>query len=388
MIGADFREIAHCGSQFIVTIGHDDKGALQYSLGLRQSRPVRVTAFAVYALQQGIPVGMVHIGGIGQPFNPPPFPGCFSIFIASDSEGRIGHECPRCHGYWRSSGPPARWQMTCPYCGIKLEGHRFLTKGQRLYVEACCELIGDALNSEQDGEKIIDMDAASDATAGKTERPKFYYAEQSQQTPFTCAACGEWNDILGRFGYCSSCGTRNDLAQLDALIVAIRAGISGPAADLNGGVRDLVSAFDTMAQQYAKQLVEYVPLTARRKARFQGRFHDLRRAAEDFATAFDIRLLDGLDEDTVKFAVMMFERRHVYEHKGGEADETYIEKSGDTSVRVKQIIRETPESVHRLATIIARLGRNLHEGFHELFPAEAEPVEIKRQMDKNRAPRR
>src|SRR5260370_11898513 len=207
--------------------------------------------------------------------------------------------------------------MTCPYCGIKLEGHRFLTKGQRLYVEACCELIGDALNSEQDGEKIIDMDAASDATVSKAERPKFYYAEQSQQTPFICAACGEWNDILGRFGYCSSCGTRNDLVQLDALIAATRTKINaGAGADLHGRVRDLVSAFDTMAQQYTKQLIEYVPLTPRRKGKFQGRFHDLRRAADDFAAVFDIRLLDGLDEDTVKFVVMMFERRHVYEHNG------------------------------------------------------------------------
>ena len=101
--------------------------------------------------------------------------------------------------------------MTCPYCGIRLEAHRFLTKGQRRYFEACCELIANALNADQDGEKTIDMDAASDATLAKTERPKFYYAEQTQQTRFNCAACGEWNDILARFGYCSSCGTRNDL---------------------------------------------------------------------------------------------------------------------------------------------------------------------------------
>jgi len=273
-------------------------------------------------------------GGIGQPFNPPSFPGCLSIFIASDSEGRIGHECPKCQGFWRSGGAPARWPMTCPYCGIRLEAHRFLTKGQRRYFEACCELIANALNADQDGEKTIDMDASSDATLAKTERPKFYYAEQTQETRFNCAACGEWNDILGRSGYCSSCGTRNDLAQLDALIATVRTRINTPnEPDLNACVCDLVSAFDTMAQQYAKQLIEFVPVTPRRKARFQGRFHDLRRSAKDFSATFDIKPLEGIDEDTVKFAVMMFERRHVYEHKGGEADEAYVEKSGDSRRR-------------------------------------------------------
>jgi hypothetical protein len=270
-----------------------------------------------------------------------------------------------------------------------MEAHRFLTKGQRAYVEACCELIMDALGSVEDGEKMIDMDAASDASLSKTERPKFYYAEQSQQTVFTCTACGEWNDILGRFGHCSSCGTRNDLVQLDAVIAATRAKVTAdPGADLNGAVRDLVSAFDTMAQQYAKLLIEYVPLMPRRKNRFQGRFHDLRRTAEGFEAIFDIRLLEGLDEETVTFAVVMFERRHVYEHKGGEADEAYIEKSGDTSVRPKQIIRETAENVHRLANVVTRLGRNLHEGLHELLPPESAPIEFKKQSDKHRVPTR
>ena len=257
-------------------------------------------------------------------------------------------------------------------------------------MEACCHLIAEAFDAQDDGEKTIDMDAAVDAAARKTETPKFYYAEQSQQTRFNCSACGQWNDILGRFGYCSSCGTRNDLGQLDSVVAAVRTRINNTGEDgLNSCVRDLVSAFDTMAQQYAKQLTNNVPLTSRRRAKFEGRrFHDLRRCAEDFREAFDINMLEGLDENEVKFAVIMFERRHVYEHKGGEADEAYIEKTGDTSVRPKQIIRETSENSHRLANIVRRLGRNLHEAFHELFPPENAPIDLKKQMDRYRQPSR
>ncbi len=105
MAGADFREIAHCGGQFIVKTSRNERGELQYATGMRHSRPVPAAITGVYALQQGIPVGMIQIGGIGTPFNPPPFPGCLAIFVASDSEGRFGHECPHCGGYWRSEAP-------------------------------------------------------------------------------------------------------------------------------------------------------------------------------------------------------------------------------------------------------------------------------------------
>lgn len=373
----EFQEIVHCGGQFVVTTRRDEQGGREYQLGFKHCSPGPAALVGIYALPQGIPVGMIQLGGIGQAWNPPPFSGCLSVFLASDSHGKFGHECPQCKGYWRSSGPAARWPMTCTYCGLRASAHEFLTKGQRAYVDACCRLIGDAMDAGEDGEHVIDMDAAVDAAKGKTERPKFYYAEESQQTRFTCTGCGHWNDILGRFGYCSSCGARNDLAQIDALVRAVRERINAGGEGLPACVRDLVSAFDTMAEQYANQLVEHVPLSARRKAMFEGRFHDLRRCAEAFKSVFDIDLLEGQDEGAIKFAAMMFERRHVYEHKGGEADEAYIRKSGDNSVRPKQVIRETQENAHKLASMVGRFARRLHEGFHQLLPAEEEPLRLK-----------
>lgn len=74
----------------------------------------------------------------------------------------------------------------------------------------------------------------------------------------------------------------------------------------------------------------------------------------------------------------MFHRRHVYEHNGGEANETYLAESGD-SVRLKQTLRETQESVHRIANIVTKLAENLHKGFHEIFPPTVEPVERHKQ---------
>ena len=101
-----------------------------------------------------------------------------------------------------------------------------------------------------------------------------------------------------------------------------------------------------------------------------------------FQNIFDIDILSGMSDEDVAFAKLMFHRRHVYEHKGGEADEKYIADSGD-SVRLKQALRETRESAHRTASIVIRLGANLHKGFHEIFPPLEEPIRRYEQRKRN-----
>ncbi len=78
--------------------------------------------------------------------------------------------------------------------------------------------------------------------------------------------------------------------------------------------------------------------------------------------------------EDIEFAKLMFHRRHVYEHKGGEADEKYIEDSGDNSVRPKQLLHETVESAHRIVGLVMKMATNLHRGFHEISPPDEEPI--------------
>ena len=70
----------------------------------------------------------------------------------------------------------------------------------------------------------------------------------------------------------------------------------------------------------------------------------------------------------------MFLRRHVYEHNGGQVDQRYLDESGDTSVRFGQALREPSEDVFRLTGLILKMARNLHRGFHGLFPPVALPI--------------
>ena len=368
---SEFEEIGHSGGKITFSIKTDEKGQRSYQVKISSSRPVPSVIFAVYALPQGIPVETISLGGIGQPWDPPPIPGCFPVFIASDNQGKFGHHCPQCSGYWRSGPLP----NVCPYCATIVPGHQFLSGAQGLYVRHYCEVLSNALESEDDGEVVIDMDEVADAVGKEAEKPAFYVSEQSQQCKFTCGACDEFNDILGRFGYCSLCGTRNDLAEFETQTIAtIRKRLN--AGDVpEDCVRDSVASLDSFMSQVAKQLVTLVPMTERRENRLLKQpFHNLEEIHLTFKNWFDIDIYKGMRVEERRFAELMFHRRHVYEHNAGEVDQKYLDDSGDTTVRLKQHIHETQQDVHSLLNSLVRMVRNVHSTFHELFPPIPEPI--------------
>jgi len=184
----------------IFTVDRDDDGRRRYRVTWQSSRPVPAAIYSIYALKEGIPIADLPMGGVGAPWPPPPVPDCVPVFIASDSEGKFGFQCPRCEQYWRTRGAVA----LCPYCGAYAERHEFLSAAQRIYVRLSCEKLGEALSTLEDGIHVIDMDAVADAAGKDVAKPPFYYVEQSQQKQFDCSACGELNDIRARRGVFSA----------------------------------------------------------------------------------------------------------------------------------------------------------------------------------------
>ena len=207
------------------------------------------------------------------------------------------------------------------------------------------------------------------------KKPDFYYSEESQQKKFDCEACGGVNDIIGKFCYCSTCGTRNDLLELQTDTLAklrIRAN-SGDSYEAI--VSDVVGAFDTFTSQYVKQLVKRVPIRSARKVRLaKMRFHNLQKAADELKAAFDINIFEELNAEDISFACLRFHRRHIYEHNAGVADQKYMADSGDQGVRIGQVVHESQESANRIIGIVAKLGWNIHRQFHDIFPPEADPI--------------
>jgi hypothetical protein len=220
------------------------------------------------------------------------------------------------------------------------------------------------------------MDHVADSVQEKTERPSFYYVEEKRQNTHRCEACGGTNDILGRFGYCSCCGTRNDYQLFKEIIEVIRRRVSS-GADLAACVRDTVGAFDSLARSYARQLADRVPMTPRRRKEWNRfLFHNFEPTVARFREAFDIDLVAGLNQGSRAFGKLMFHRRHIYEHNGGEVDQKYIDESGDTSVKLRQMLRETRETAFRITEIVLKMAENLHRGFHEIFAPQEVPIRM------------
>jgi hypothetical protein len=368
---AELVEVAHSGGRITFRIRREDDGRLSYQMGVSGDRPNPMSLYALYALPQGIPVCDLQMGGLGQAWSPPPFPGCFSVFLVSDSTGLFGRQCPSCNGYWRTE----YGNRICPYCGLQAAAnYLLLTEAQQHYVAQYCARFREVLGKEEPGDYVIDMDAVADAVGSASPKPPFYYAEERQQNEFKCDACGAVNDVLGTYAYCSDCGSRNDQQEFARIIKAIRDRINA-GGPYESCAKETVAAFDSLTDNYAEQLVARVPLTPERKARMVGPFHNLERVVAAFTEVFGITLTKDLDQDSVAFAKLMFHRRHVYEHKGGEADAKYIADSGD-NVRVKQALRETQVSAHRIGSIVTKLSQNLHNGFHEIFPPFEDPIRI------------
>ncbi len=361
----EFQEIGHSGGSVIFCVVTEPDGRRSYQVRYEQCRPCAMRLVILHALPQGVAVGEVQGGGIGTPWNSPPVPGCYPVFMASDSQGRFGHECPACNGYWRSEG----MVWCCPYCGVRADRIEFLTRAQEIYIAQYCARLAESLDDPEDAEHVIDMDAVADAAGRDAQKPPFYYAEEIQQHQYACRECGRFNDILGRFGYCTSCGTRNDLQILECVTLPLIRERINTGDQYEACARDAVSAFDSCARQYARQLAACVPMRPRRRTAFEKMlFHNLDDVAVTFLAAFDIDLLSGFGADDATFMKRMFHRRHVYEHNGGEADTKYIQISGDLSIRPKQLLRETRETVHRLVGLVAKSARNLHQGFHDILP--------------------
>jgi hypothetical protein len=161
----------------------------------------------------------------------------------------------------------------------------------------------------ENGDVVIDTDVVAEAAGKDGPKPAFYVSEESQQRKFDCVACSEYNGILGRYGYCPACDTRNDLQDFESQIVpALRASLNNATPPENV-VKDAV---DTFVGQYAKQMAALVPMTKQRATRLtKQRFHQLADVRHILRGWFDIDICDGIDDGDVNFLARMFLRRHL-----------------------------------------------------------------------------
>ena len=118
-------------------------------------------------------------------------------------------------------------------------------------------------------------------------------------------------------------------------------------------------------------------MTPARKAKWgRANFAQIETVARNLKDDFDIDILKRIEPSHVEQAKRMFFRRHLHAHRGGVVDQTYLDESGDTAVRLGHLLKETREDVVGVTQAIVKMARNLHEGFHSIVLVHRRPIDL------------
>tara|TARA_R110000868_G_scaffold545_1_gene4026 strand:- start:179 stop:1315 length:1137 start_codon:yes stop_codon:yes gene_type:complete len=372
---SEFDEIAHSGGKVNFSVEALPDGRRGIRLSFEHTRGNPVAVYGVYALPPNIPIEEYNFTGIGPGSSSPSIPTSVPVFIVSDIERKFGHKCPDCKEYWRADSHV----HYCPYCGSYGQPHQFLSDAQRKYIRHYIERWDSLQDLDVGQSACINLDEISDATLKNLKKPEFYISDQRQQTTFKCCACDEEHDILGRFGHCSFCFTRNDSDILRNVAIAeMRQSLdSGTSPD--SVLKLAVSAFENCLRRYRDVLLKHVSLTPRRLDLAQKiGLRKIESIDAVFGTIFDIQLVKAVKIEHTQQFNKMLSRRHVYEHNGGMVDQKYIDDTNDSTVKVGQLIFENRQDVHQFISQIAAVCDALHVGVHTILKPDKQAIALRK----------
>lgn len=256
----------------------------------------------------------------------------------------------------------------CPYCGKKDEGVEFLTQNQLQFIGNFCQAFVEA---QTKGETItIDLDALINKLS--ENKPGWVYSEERQQSKHQCTECNCTYDILGDYGVCPSCGRPNFPRVINAKLDDLEAQLK--LADETITDRDerevewekltrCVSEFEALANTIRQHLLQ-LPAIPKRKADLANlSFQRILGAAQRLEQWYGFDILKGTSEEDKQFLNLMLNRRHVFTHNAGRVDQEYLDNTGDTSVRLNQVIRLRSREIKRVLPLVRACSLALIDGF-------------------------
>ena len=118
-----------------------------------------------------------------------------------------------------------------------------------------------------------------------------------------------------------------------------------------------------MANDLRGQLLR-LPATARRRADLATlSFQQVQWAHNTLNNWFGFEILKDIAQQDREFMNKMFNRRHVFTHNAGKVDQEYLTNTGDTTVRLNEVIRLRSKEIKRLIPLIRQAANSLIEGY-------------------------
>jgi hypothetical protein len=307
---------------------------------------------------------------VGMNMNPTREAPMVPVFLVSDKEQFFGRTCPKCEGYFRTAKTGN--VLHCPYCSIKANLIRFTTKNQVQFIDE----VRKKYLAGFSGEEVEEIDLDAIARALPNNRPIWAYSEERQQNRFTCEKCENRYDILGEYGCCPVCGARNSLQVLGSHLESLVAQFESAKATISdrdgrqiewGKILTRgISDFEAMARDIQRQLARLPMTPARRNDVEQISFQQILRADDLLRQFFAIELLRNVGAADKEFLNKMFNRRHILVHNAGRVDQEYLDRTGDSNVRLYQKIVVRSREISRLIPLLKTIATNLFEQYESI----------------------
>lgn len=293
------------------------------------------------------------------------------VYLVGDVEGLFGRQCPKCKSYFRTKNT---LNVSCPYCSAQATHFQFITDNQLEFLRHFVQI---AINSKQTNTvRSIDL---YDITRNLTNNtpPIWVYAEEKQQKYVYCKDCKNKYDILGEYGGCPWCEKRNSFEVIFEKIESVYETLDSDECDATTCLTTSVSYFEAMANDLKNSILNQYKV--RDVKTFKNlSFQRIFIARDILIESHDIDIFENISEACIKNLKKLFEKRHIYVHNGGRADQKYISNSEDGAVRLNQTvpvsINEVEELLATLSTVAVTLIRQSHNLINKDRYSEKNPL--------------
>lgn len=279
----------------------------------------------------------------------------FSISLKTDEDGLTGMECPKCEKYFKikfGTGLPTATECHCPYCNHIAPQNQFFTKDQIEYAKSVA--VNKIISELHKSLKKLEMKPKRNSfiSIGITVKGRptsiTYYSEKDLEEKLKCNNCTLEYAIYGTFGYCPDCGIHNSLQILnknfDLILKILSLSTSQEIEVVNklieNSLENIISCFDGFGREYLSKMNCDISM------------QNIKNTRQKIIEIFKIDIFKNLDENKIQFIIEQFQKRHLFAHKMGVADEEYIKKTGLSSSIIGKKITTTEEEIKELILLL------------------------------------
>lgn len=297
------------------------------------------------------------------------------VQMPADEDGLVGRECPKpdCLGYFKIKfGTGLKGENLpchCPYCGHMAGQDHFWTQDQLKYAKSIMvNEVSKALKADvREWDRELRHSTRNSFIKLSMEykgqsHPIYHYQEKQLETKVTCDVCTLEYAIYGLFAFCPDCGTHNspqilkkNLELVEKLLALADGEQEADLADLLivKALETAVSTFDGFGRAYCEAHADQVanPEQARNIS-----FQNPVKARTAFQTVFGKDLAQNLTGEEWAFVIHSFQKRHLFAHKMGIVDDTYVKYTADPNAVIGRKAKVSMDEIRKLIPLLERIG--------------------------------